>query len=164
MFTCAFYLEISSIFCKSFLFLFSFYFFCLLIYLSNHLFNLCLKLFLAYFRLIFPFSLCLLFIYILLVYLCMYFCIYLHSCLIIYLILNYTTHPPRVTKKIKHASRTLHRTGLRLNLPVSREQVMLRECQKLVYTHVLYCIDGVVITAQCTATFLRSFVLPVFGY
>ena len=28
----------------------------------------------------------------------------------------------------------------------------------------LYCIDGVVIAAQCTATFLRSIVLPEFRY
>ena len=29
---------------------------------------------------------------------------------------------------------------------------------------VLYCIDGVVIAAQCTATFLRSIVIPKFRY
>ena len=29
---------------------------------------------------------------------------------------------------------------------------------------VLYCIDGVVIAAQCTATFLRSIVHPEFRY
>ena len=29
---------------------------------------------------------------------------------------------------------------------------------------VLYCIDGVVFTAQCTATFLRSVVLPEVRY
>ena len=29
---------------------------------------------------------------------------------------------------------------------------------------VLYCIDGVVIAAQCAATFLRSIVLPEFRY
>ena len=29
---------------------------------------------------------------------------------------------------------------------------------------VLYCIDGVVIAAQCTATVLRSIVLPEFRY
>ena len=28
----------------------------------------------------------------------------------------------------------------------------------------LYCIDGVVIAAQCTATFLRPIVLPEFGH
>jgi hypothetical protein len=33
-----------------------------------------------------------------------------------------------------------------------------------VYYIVLYCIDGVVIAAQCTATFLRSIVFPKFRY
>jgi hypothetical protein len=30
----------------------------------------------------------------------------------------------------------------------------------VLYRIVLYCIDGVVIVAQCSATFLRSIVLP----
>ena len=35
-----------------------------------------------------------------------------------------------------------------------------QRCCIVLYCIVLYCIDGVVIAAQCTATFLRSIVLP----
>jgi hypothetical protein len=35
---------------------------------------------------------------------------------------------------------------------------------RFIIIFVLYCIDGVVIAAQCTVTFVRSIALPEFGY
>ena len=35
---------------------------------------------------------------------------------------------------------------------------------KIINCIVLYCINGLVIVSQCTATFLRSIVLPEFRY
>ena len=49
-------------------------------------------------------------------------------------------------------------------MPDSEIADKIKQIIKYIGGSILYCIDGVVIAAQCTATFLRSIVLPEFRY